>query len=410
MSDSFPGGWRAAKLSELGELVKARGGSKEDESVDGVPVVRYGEIYTRHDTTIRSFYSFVRPELASNYTKIQTGDVLFAGSGETLEDIGRAAVYLGNDEAHASGDIVILRPNRHVDPLFLGYAANARSAVEQKMRLGQGGAIFHIHADQLAQMSVSMPTLAEQKKIAAILSSIDEAILATQAVIEQTRRVKEGILQDLLTRGIGHTRFSETEVGVVPETWRMMSLGEVADVERGKFSHRPRNAPHLYGGRYPFVQTGDITAAGDLLVRHTQTLNDEGLSYSRMFPTGTILMTIAANIGEVALTTYEVACPDSVVGIIAKKVDSLWLLYALQHQREGLDRKAAQNAQKNINLETLRPLRLAIPPKDEQSKIRDIVRASAIAVENAERENAQLLRTKAGLLDDLLTGRVRVST
>ncbi len=228
--------------------------------------------------------------------------------------------------------------------------------------MSQGGIMSGLNAGIVRTLELPLPPLPEQKKIAAILSSVDEAIQATQLVIDQTRRVKEGLLQDLLTHGLpGHTRFKQTEIGEIPESWEVRRLGDIASVERGKFSHRPRNAPHLYGGRHPFVQTGDIGAADDLLVSHSQTLNDEGLTYSRTFPAGTILITIAANIGDVALTTYPVSCPDSLVGIIPHSDDALWLLYTLAARKDRLDRHAPESAQKNINLQTLVPLPIAVP-------------------------------------------------
>lgn len=410
MPGDVPNGWRRQPLGNLGQFLKCRGGSKKDEVPTGVPVVRYGQLYTQYETVIREFFSFVSPDRAGDYTPLKYGDVLFAGSGETLEEIGKAAVFLGDGAAHGSGDLILLRPSAAVDPLFLGYCANGGEANAQKLRLGQGSSVFHISADRLAGLQVATPPLPEQKKIAAILSSVDEAMQATLLVIDQTRRVKEGLLQDLLTRGLpGHTRFKQTEIGEIPESWEVRRLGDIASVERGKFSHRPRNAPHLYGGRHPFVQTGDIGAADDLLVSHSQTLNDEGLTYSRTFPAGTILITIAANIGDVALTTYPVSCPDSLVGIIPHSDDALWLLYALAARKDRLDRHAPESAQKNINLQTLVPLPIAVPPRREQEGIRDAIQSVADAIRVEEERLRVLSRLKAGLLQDLLSGKVRVS-
>jgi len=266
----------------------------------------------------------------------------------------------------------------------------------------------NISQDDIRACPLFLPPLPEQKKIAAILSSVDEAIQATEAVIEQTRKVKKGLLQELLTRGIGHTRFKKTEIGEIPESWQIMRLDELATVERGRFSHRPRNAPHLYGGQYPFVQTGDVGAAEDFLDEHVQTLNENGLKVSKLFPIGTILITIAANIGDVCLTTYEVACPDSLVGIIPKNVDAQWLLYVLSTRQDRLDRNASESAQKNINLQTLRPLQVPVPPLEEQVELRDTIVSCTNSLKSASLQLVSLQQAKSGLLQDLLTGKVRV--
>jgi type I restriction enzyme S subunit len=119
---------------------------------------------------------------------------------------------------------------------------------------------------------------------------------------------------------------------LIPKGWNIKSLEELAIVERGRFSVRPRNTPIYYGGDIPFVQTGDIASSGGYLKNYTQTLNEKGLAISKLFPENTILMTIAANIGDVALTTFPVACPDSLVGMRARDgIEIHWLFYELQN-------------------------------------------------------------------------------
>lgn len=188
---------------------------------------------------------------------------------------------------------------------------------------------------------------------------------------------------------------------MLPEGWKLASLGSLARVERGKFSVRPRNDPRYFGGNIPFVQTGDVANAGMFLRSYSQTLNSEGASVSRVFPTDTILMTIAANIGATAITTFPVACPDSVVAITPRdqKSDLLWLKYALVGQQTSLDAQASQNAQKNINLGVLDPLQLRVPPLFEQRRIGELLvcwdRAIAVTdrlLTNSRQQKLALIR------------------
>jgi type I restriction enzyme, S subunit len=154
---------------------------------------------------------------------------------------------------------------------------------------------------------------------------------------------------------------------MIPSGWQMRELRELAVVERGKFTARPRNDPKYYGGLVPFVQTGDVARSGGYLSTYSQTLNDAGLAISRLFARGTILVTIAANIGEVAILEIDAACPDSVVAIQPlPEVDTVWLAQAILAAKETLDGYANQNAQKNINLADLRPLPILTPPFQEQ--------------------------------------------
>lgn len=151
----------------------------------------------------------------------------------------------------------------------------------------------------------------------------------------------------------------------------MKKLGDIAKVERGKFSHRPRNLPQFYGGPYPFAQTGDIRKSNGEITKFEYTLTDEGVKYSKSFPAGTILITIAAVIGATAITTRETWATDSVVGIIPQKnIDTYFLEYILRTKRNYLENIAAtQTAQKNINLQILRPLEIIIPPMEIQKII-----------------------------------------
>ncbi len=151
---------------------------------------------------------------------------------------------------------------------------------------------------------------------------------------------------------------------MVPNGWSQETLEDLSIVERGKFSARPRNDPRYFGGEMPFVQTGDVTGSKTYLNSFTQTLNQDGIGVSKVFPKGTILITIAANIGDTAITSFDVACPDSVVAIqpYSTKADTYWLKNVLDTKKEDLDSQSTQNAQKNINLQVLKPLVILTPP------------------------------------------------
>lgn len=191
---------------------------------------------------------------------------------------------------------------------------------------------------------------------------------------------------------------------MLPSGWTHARLDSLASVERGKFSARPRNDPKYFGGDVPFVQTGDVASAGLFLGPHSQTLNTLGMTVSKVFDEGTILLTIAANIGATAITQTATACPDSVVGIrpLTGTTDLLWLKYALANQQKDLDSQASQNAQKNINLEVLKPLRLATPPLPEQERIGRILLCWDQAIATAERLLANGQKQMESLLQQLL--------
>lgn len=194
----------------------------------------------------------------------------------------------------------------------------------------------------------------------------------------------------------------------LPKEWDIKPLEEIAIVERGKFSARPRNDPRYYGGNIPFVQTGDIAGANGRLSCYTQSLNEAGLAVSRLFPANTILITIAANIGDAAITTFPVACPDSLVGIQAKNgTDINWLLAYIQTRKPDLEAAATQNAQKNINLQVLRPLNVICPPEHEQKEISKIIKTCNQSIEVLEQLISSKREHKRALMQRLLIGKLR---
>jgi type I restriction enzyme, S subunit len=152
-------------------------------------------------------------------------------------------------------------------------------------------------------------------------------------------------------------------------------LGDLGILERGKSKHRPRYAPHLYGGTYPFIQTGDIKSSNGRVTSFTQTYSEAGLNQSRLWDAGTLCITIAANIGETAILTFPACFPDSVVGFIAHEnlAHTPYIAYALLHLRSRMQSDASGSVQDNINLEYLRNLRVPIFPLESQKAIAQIL-------------------------------------
>jgi len=152
---------------------------------------------------IRAFYSWISPSVATMATPLVRGDLLFAGSGETKNEIGKCAAFVDDVEAYAGGDIVILRPNEG-DSVFLGYVLNSPSVIRQKASRGQGDAVVHISASALATVAVRVPAeSAEQAAVAAVLSDMDAELAALEARRAKTTDLKQSMMQELLT---GRTR------------------------------------------------------------------------------------------------------------------------------------------------------------------------------------------------------------
>jgi len=157
----------------------------------------------------------------------------------------------------------------------------------------------------------------------------------------------------------------------LPDGWQLVKLRALGEVNRGRSRHRPRYAEHLYGGPYPFIQTGDIKASGGRITKYTQTYSAAGLAQSRLWPAGTMCITIAANIAETGILEFPACFPDSVIGFVADpaKCDAHFIEYVFRRLRRQIQREATGSVQDNINLATLDRLALSLPPLQEQRAI-----------------------------------------
>lgn len=240
-----PAHWDVRRLGQIGTLLKGRGGSKEDEVEDGIPCVRYGDLYTTHTWAITETRSRLAPTKAGEYTSIRFGDVLFAASGETTDEIGKSAVNLICSRACCGGDIILFRARLQLDPRFMGYAADCRAAAAQKASMGRGFTVVHIYPHQIKRVALAIPPLPEQSAIASFLdqatSRIDRYIRTKERLIALLEEYKQLLVQDTVTgridirTGRPYPEYKDAGVqwlGEVPKHW---------DVRRAKRVFRPRN-------------------------------------------------------------------------------------------------------------------------------------------------------------------------
>ncbi len=157
----------------------------------------------------------------------------------------------------------------------------------------------------------------------------------------------------------------------VPKNWQLVKLSALGEVNRGRSRHRPRDAAHLYGGPYPFIQTGDIKSSGGRITNYTQTYSEEGLDQSRLWPTNTMCITIAANIAETGILTFPACFPDSVIGFIPDVTccNVYFIEYIFRLLRKSIQQQATGSVQDNINLQTLESLLFPVPKLEEQNRI-----------------------------------------
>lgn len=187
-------------IEELGDFYKGKGISRSEIRTDGLACVTYGSIYTTHNEVIGSIETFISDDTADNSFLLQSGDILFTGSGETQEEIGKASAYIDAELCYAGGDIIVLRPNPVFDSRYLAYLFNSYIYHIQRMRLGQGYSVVHIQGDHIKSIIVPIPSFLEQKKIAEILTTWDDAINVLNKQLDYQKTYRKGIMKSMVLK------------------------------------------------------------------------------------------------------------------------------------------------------------------------------------------------------------------
>lgn len=387
----------AVMLSDVAELVMGQSppSTSYNDAGDGLP-------FYQGKTDFGVTYPTPRIYCSEPKKLAEEGDILMSVRAPV------GATNLCKSQSCIGRGIAAIRANG-IDRDFLYFYLKKIEAYIDS--LGSGAIFKAINKSQLAELPINdagIP-LPEQKKIAHILSTVQRAIEAQERIIQTTTELKKALMHKLFTEGLRNEPQKQTEIGPVPESWDVVELGDVAKIERGKFSHRPRNEPRFYGGEYPFVQTGDVSNCDGYVRSYTQTLNEDGLVISKMFPAGTILITIAANIGFTGILEFDSACPDSLIGITPNEnLHTEFLNYYLITQQPEMDRLAPKGTQKNINIQFLKPWLVPLPSFEEQTEIAEAFAATDRKIRLTTQKRIQLQDLFRILLHELMTAKTRV--
>lgn len=340
------------------------------------------------------------------YTLVSDGDFVF-NKGNSLK-FPQGCVYQlkGWGQVAAPNVFICFRLKKgYSDGFFQQCFEQNQHGRELKRHITSGArsnGLLNISKETFFGVKIPTPSPAEQQKIAECLSSVDELMAAQARKVDALKTHKKGLMQQLFPRE-GETqprlRFPEFQNS---GEWEEKKLGSVCDIQRGKFSHRPRNDPRFFGGPYPFIQTGDVVKSEGGAVIASQSLNEEGLAVSKLFKPTIVLITIAANIGDTGLLKTEGCFTDSVVGLIPKKkVIPVFLELIMRGQKENLNKVATTGAQKNINNEILREVTVLLPSVPEQQRIASCL-SSLDALITAETQKHEAIKThKKGLMQQL---------
>lgn len=401
----IPIDWEVKELGQLGKFSKGKGILKEQVKEVGFPCIRYGEIYTTHDFIIIEFKSYIDADIAKESKEIKNGDILFAGSGETIEEIGKSVAYVGTEKAFAGGDVIILSTNDNVNVECLSYTLETDIARKQKRTLGQGNSVVHIYSSDLSKLKLPLPPLPEQRTIAACLSTWDEAIQKTNALIAQKEQRKKWLMQMLLT---GKKRLK----GFKGE-WKEEILGNIVELHHG---YQFREQDFVKSG-IPVIKIRNVIGATLVLTDMTFVNKDRLQEFKDvLIQNGDLLMSLTGNIGRVVevrgvetpmFQNYRVGKftprDSQMIKAFLKFLLSSDILF---NQFNGL---ANQSAQANFGKQDMDKLKFNFPISiEEQTAIANVLQAADKEIELLKQKLEKLKEQKKGLMQVLLTGKKRL--
>ena len=292
---------------------------------------------------------FTTEELAGD--KVSEGEIVAIPWGGNAVVQYYKGKFLTSDNRIATSNDVSFLNNKYL----YYYLLNNLELINSFYR---GSGIKHPSMLAVLDMTIPIPSLNIQAEIVRVLDTLTELTAELTAELGARKNQYNYYRDQLLS-------FEEGEV-----EWKI--LGEVAlEFGRGKSRHRPRNDSRLYGGTIPFIQTGDIRNASHIITEYTQTYSNFGLEQSKLWPKGTLCITIAANIAETTILGFDSCFPDSVIGFVAdpEKTNSSYVEYLLSSFKTKLQSQSTGSAQDNINMGTFESMRLPFPPLTEQNRI-----------------------------------------
>lgn len=409
-------GWKFLRLKDVLELLRNGLVTKQNKDGKGIPVTRIETISGEKIDVEKVGYIEKISEREINEYKLKHGDILFSHIN-SLEHIGKTAIYNGYPPLLLHGmNLLILRAQKRIiEPLYLLYLLKYRRSKAvfrhmSKKAVNQAS----INQSELGRLRIPLPPLPEQKKIAEILPTVDNAIEKVDEAISKTERLKKGLMQELLTKGIGHKEFKNTDIGRIPKEWEVKKVTDLFNVETGT-TPSTKNKEYWENGNIVWITPTDMSKLnGNIYIESSERkITEKGLEETNLtlMPIDSIIISTRALVGYVVIVKSRATFNQGCKGLIPrdrKEVYTEFYTYYLFSKRNLLKNLSGGSTFKELSKVTLENLKLPFPPLPEQKKIAEILSTVDKRIELLKKKREILNRIKKGLMTDLLTGRRRV--
>lgn len=417
----IPEGWEITKIKHIVSSVTDIDHFMPDSAEFGIPYLMIGDL---KDLSSSIDWDSSKKISIEDYKKLsiksrpQIGDIIFA----RYASIGTTCYIDTDRDFLVSYACLTIHPSDLIIGKFLSYYLKSSSFAEDVLRRTNSNTQGNVGKDSLVNATIVLPSIIEQTQIVNFLdakcSDINAMLSKTRASIEEYKKLKQAVITQAVTKGVrGEREMKDSGVewiGEIPKEWVCEKIKYATSISRGLFNHRPRNDERYYNGKYPFIQTGDVANATKYIVSYSQTLNELGKSVSKEFPKGTLTMTIAANVGDVAILNFDAYFPDSVVGFVPNKnIRTLYLFYVFSAMKDEFIRTAIKSTQLNLNIdrvkETFIPVTLNV---NEQCEIENYLESKCAEIDGLIAKKEQLVKElesyKKSLIYEVVTGKREV--
>ncbi|XZE19370.1 restriction endonuclease subunit S [Pirellulaceae bacterium SH449] len=352
---------RLAEVAELNPRISAD--ISPDSLVSFVPMAAVSE----ESASVISEETRVAKTCVKGFTPFKRNDVLVAKITPCFENGKIVIANIEHEFGFGSTEFHVIRPKKGVlDERYLLHCLRQPYVRTQGQRRMTGSAgQRRVPAQFLSTFALPLPPFKAQRRIAEILDRAEALRAKRRAALALLDELTQSIFLDMFGDPVSN-----------PKGWEIKKFSELGTLDRGVSKNRPRNSPHLLGGIHPLIQTGDIANSGGYIRKHVSKYSDAGLKQSKMWPAGTLCMTIAANIAKTGILTFDACFPDSVVGFKSDPATVEYSRVWLSFLQKTLEDAAPESAQKNINLATLRNLPVPTPPLNLQTDFASRINAA----------------------------------
>jgi len=405
---SLPNDWKVSEISDIAEVV---GGSTPSTSNDdywggGIPWATPTDITALSGNTISETEDTITEEgLESASTHLLPPNSVLMTSRATIGKCAINTVEMATNQGFKN-----LLPSAEIDPWYLYYRMLDTASFLNS--LGSGSTFDEVSKTEVQSVDIPVPPLSEQRKIATVLYTVDRAIEKTEEVITQVERLRKGAMQNLFSRGVrSYDNFQETKYGTIPASWGVKPVREISD-RIGSGGTPNTDYEEYYGGDIEWVKTDDLNSG--LVDSAKTTITSQGLdeSAAKLFPAGTVVFAMYGGaLGQNGRLGMEAAMNQACCGIVTDKseMNSYLLHQQLIHRKKQLTALSAGTHQQNISQSMIEKFEVFVPPLDEQKEMVDILKSIESTIEANTNQNERLKRLKQGLMQDLLSGKVRTT-